>query len=317
MNEHISVLLPEVIEALAMKARGIYIDATFGRGGYSRAMLLAQKDTSVYGFDRDPEAIAAGDMLADECDRFVMIRGPFSTLEEKMASAKVDFVDGIAFDLGVSSPQLDDAHRGFSFRHDGPLDMRMDNKSGETAAELVNSCDEKTLADLIWKYGEEKFSRRVASAIVSRRKSKSFSHTLDLAAVVRAVVPASKDGMDPATRTFQALRIAVNDELGELERGLQAAERRLKVGGRLVVVSFHSLEDRIVKQFFRDRSGRTAQPSRYVPVVADTTAPTFKLIGKQPIVPTSDEQQRNFRARSARLRVGEKIISSVHQGVRQ
>ena len=304
---HIPVLLDEVVDALAVKSGGVYLDATFGRGGYSRAILAVGEDVRVIGLDRDPAAVAVGRALAKENPRFTMMRGAFSELRARLADARVDFVDGIAFDLGVSSPQLDEAERGFSFRSDGPLDMRMDNESGMSAAEVVNTWDAKALADALWLYGEERKSRQVAAAIVARRAEKPFVRTLELAEVVRSVVPSSKDGLDPATRTFQALRIVVNDELGELERALTASECVLREGGRLAVVSFHSLEDRMVKTFMRERSGRTPNPSRYEPsFVKGEGEAAFRLVTTRAIAPGEAECARNFRARSARLRVAEK-----------
>ncbi len=300
MSEHIPVLLNEVIAALNIKAGGTYVDATFGRGGYTRAMLA--QNAKVIGIDRDPEAIAVGEKLAASNNNFRMIRGTFGELERHLASAKVDFVDGIAFDIGVSSPQIDDAARGFSFRNDGPLDMRMDPTTGQNAADLVNTLPEQDLADLLYKYGEERQSRRIARAIVGARP---ISTTLQLREVIHSVMRRTPDGIDTATRSFQALRIAVNDELGELERGLVAAEKLLNTGGRLVVVAFHSLEDRIVKDFLRDRSGRTPSPSRHMPAVAEAKS-YFTLIGKQPVTPSDEECERNPRARSSRLRVAER-----------
>lgn len=300
MSEHIPVLLNEVITALNIKPDGLYVDATFGRGGYSRAMLA--QNARVIGIDRDPEAIAAGEKLAAANSNFRMLRGTFGNLESHLASAKVDFVDGIAFDIGVSSPQIDDAARGFSFRNDGPLDMRMDPTTGQSAADLVNSMDEQALADLLYTYGEERQSRRIARAIVSGRPITS---TLQLREVIHSVMKRSPDGIDTATRSFQALRIAVNDELGELERGLAAAEKALNPGGRLVVVSFHSLEDRIVKDFMRDRAGRNAGPSRHMPARTEQKQ-YFTLVGKQPVTPGEEECARNPRARSSRLRVAER-----------
>jgi 16S rRNA (cytosine1402-N4)-methyltransferase len=304
-------MLQEVLAALPTVENGLYLDATFGRGGYSRA-LLARK-ARVIGLDRDPAAVAEGEKLAKDNPRFTMLRGSFGTLDIHLASAKVDFVDGIAFDLGVSSPQLDEAERGFSFSKDGPLDMRMNPDEGESAADLVNTRDEKDLADLIWTYGEDRHSRRIAKAIVTARSETPFTRTLQLAAVVRSAVRPSKDGIDPATRTFQALRIAVNDELGELERGLLAAEKVLKPGGHLAVVSFHSLEDRIVKNFLRERGGRIPNPSRHMPAAA-AASPTFRLTGPQPVKPGEEECRHNPRARSARLRAAERTDIPLWKG---
>lgn len=294
---HVPVLLAEVLEVLHPRDGGIYLDGTFGLGGYSRALLLAA-DCNVVAFDRDPAAIAAGRSLQTEFgDRLQLVEDRFSEMGRHLPLP----VDGIALDLGVSSPQLDRPERGFSFRNDGPLDMRM-GASGETAAEVVNSRSETELANLIWRYGEERRSRQIARALVARRSERPYSRTLDLAETVRAVVRASKDGIDPATRTFQALRIYVNDELGELERGLAAAERCLAPGGRLAVVSFHSLEDRIVKDFLRTRSSAAPRGSRHLPDAGASLAPTFELLSRQAIKPGAGEAAENPRARSARLR---------------
>jgi 16S rRNA (cytosine1402-N4)-methyltransferase len=293
---HIPVLLAEVTEALNIKAGETYVDATFGRGGYTQAWLAL--GAKVIGFDRDPEAIAAGEKLQAANSNFKICRGIFSSMDAQVPLASVA---GVAFDLGVSSPQLDDAARGFSFRADGPLDMRMDPSQGQSAADLVNTLDESELADLIYEYGEEKQSRRIAKAIITARAAEPITRTLQLATIIRSVMPKRPDQIDPATRSFQALRIAVNDELGEVERGLLAAEKILKPHGRLVVVTFHSLEDRIVKNFLRP----SQNPSRHAPLTA-LTPDRFTLIGKQPVTPSQAEGTRNPRARSAKLRVAEK-----------
>ena len=295
---HIPVMRDEVMDALAIKPGGTYVDATFGRGGYSRAMLA--RGAKVIGLDRDPDAIAAGQQLAAENSNFSIISTPFGALAEVIEAGSVD---GIAFDLGVSSPQLDEAARGFSFRADGPLDMRMDNRVGPSAADLVNHLKDSELADLIYKYGEERQSRRIAAAIVRYRSEQGpITRTLQLAEIIRSVIRSKPHEIDPATRSFQALRIAVNDELGELERGLAAAETVLKPQGRLVVVSFHSLEDRIVKDFLKDASGTAPAASRHIPVGAPPPK-RFTLVGKQPIAASEVEAKANPRARSAKLRV--------------
>jgi 16S rRNA (cytosine1402-N4)-methyltransferase len=303
---HIPVLLTEVVAALAPRDGGIYVDGTFGRGGYARAILSAA-DCTVWGIDRDPAAIAAGAALAREFQgRLTMIEGPFGSMDTLMNEAGVGQVDGVTLDLGVSSPQIDDPARGFSFRADGPLDMRMGNH-GTTAADAVNSMDETELANVIFRLGEERLSRRVARAIVQARTQAPIERTAQLADIVRRVVPKSKDGIDPATRTFQALRLHVNDELGELDRGLIAAERLLRPGGRLAVVSFHSLEDRQVKEFLRQRSGNAPAPSRHAPVETGApAAPSFHLISRKPVTPGEAELSNNPRARSARLRAAER-----------
>ncbi|GEO40198.1 ribosomal RNA small subunit methyltransferase H [Skermanella aerolata] len=303
---HIPVLLAEVVAALAPRDGGVYVDGTFGRGGYARAILSAA-DCTVLGIDRDPSAIAAGAEMAREFDgRLTMIEGAFGSMDALLGEAGIGQVDGVTLDLGVSSPQIDDPARGFSFRADGPLDMRMGNH-GTTAADAVNTMDEGDLANVIFRLGEERLSRRVARAIVQARTEAPIERTSQLAEIVRRVVPKSKDGIDPATRTFQALRLHVNDELGELDRGLAAAERLLRPEGRLAVVSFHSLEDRQVKEFLRQRSGNAPAPSRHAPVGTDAPkAPTFRLISRKPVTPGQAELTHNPRARSARLRAAER-----------
>lgn len=308
--EHRPVMLHEAVQALEPRDGGIYIDGTFGRGGYSRAILAAAK-TQVIGIDRDPAAAQAGAALSREFgSRFKLLSGPFGAMDVLLAGEQVREADGIVLDLGVSSPQLDDAARGFSFQSDGPLDMRM-SRSGPTAADFLNDMDEEELADVIYTCGEERFSRRVARKIVEARAQQPITRTRQLADLVRSVVPRSGDGIDPATRTFQALRIHVNDELGELRRGLAAAETLLKPRGRLAVVSFHSLEDRAVKEFLRCRcaaAGIGAGLSRYLPVANDQTpsAPSFRLITRKPQSPSAEETRQNPRARSARLRIAER-----------
>jgi len=298
---HIPVLLAETIAALAPRDGEILVDCTFGAGGYTQAMLAAAP-CRVIAIDRDPSAVARGRDLAGKWDgRLDVIEGRFGDLAGLLAANGVNQVDGIVLDIGVSSMQLDQAERGFSFVKDGPLDMRME-AGGPTAADLVNTTPEAALADIVYRYGEERLSRRVARAIVAARKLEPFSRTVQLAEVVRRVVPKSKDGIDPATRTFQALRIAVNDELGELERALAAAEAVLVPGGRLVVVTFHSLEDRVVKDFLKVRSGAAAQPSRHLPAAATGPAPSFTLLSKKAVAAGADETARNPRARSAKLR---------------
>ena len=303
---HTPVMLNEVLDALSPRDGGIYVDGTFGGGGYSRAVLDAA-DCKVWGIDRDPEAVARGAELSKQYpNRLVVIDGRFGDLDRLLAEAGVDAVDGVALDVGVSSMQIDDAARGFSFREDGPLDMRME-KAGTSAADVINSFDEKDLADIIYKYGEERASRRIARAIVAARELAPITTTGKLASIIRRVLPRARDGIDPATRTFQALRIYVNEELSELDRGLAAAEALLKAGGRLAVVSFHSLEDRVVKQFMRQRSGGDARGSRHVPDVGVSgPTPTFKLISKRPFKPSDEECRSNPRARSARLRAAER-----------
>ncbi len=304
---HVPVLAREVVDALRPRDGGRYVDGTFGAGGYSSA-VLDRAQCQVIALDRDPDAIAAGQVLAERyAPRLRLIEGRFGDMAELLSAEGVDEVDGVALDLGVSSMQFDQADRGFSFRASGPLDMRME-RSGPSAADLVNEADEAELADIIWRYGEERKSRRVARAIVEARRQKPIETTGELAEIVRrAVGPQGRDESDPATRTFQALRIAVNDELGELERGLAAAEQVLAPGGRLAVVSFHSLEDRAVKEFVRARAGRTPGPSRHAPPRAEDRAATLGDLTRKPVLPSAAEVAENPRARSARLRVAEKL----------
>ncbi|MBT7648675.1 MAG: 16S rRNA (cytosine(1402)-N(4))-methyltransferase RsmH, partial [Rhodospirillaceae bacterium] len=264
--------------------------------------LLDAADCCVLGLDRDPDAVRRGQAQASRWgDRLSVVEGRFSTLEQTVNEQVGGQVDGVVFDLGVSSYQLDEAHRGFSFRHDGPLDMRM-GADGKSAADAVNHLDEAELAGLIGRLGEERRARAVARAIVAARKEAPIARTLELAEIVRGVVRRSPDGIDPATRTFQALRLWVNDELGELEQGLAAAEAVLRDGGRLVVVAFHSLEDRIVKRFLAEHSGGGANPSRHAPMVEDKRAPSFRILERKALRPSDAEMALNARARSARLR---------------
>lgn len=302
-EHHVPVMLAEMIESLAPCDDGRYVDGTFGGGGYSAA-ILEKADCTVWGIDRDANAISAARALSKHYPgRFNVLHGCFGDMSQLLRQSNVSSVDGIALDLGLSSTQLDDAGRGFSFRADGPLDMRMDRSSGApSAADIVNTADEKILADIIWRLGEERYSRRIAHAIVQRRQIDPITRTHQLAGIVRSMVPQGKDRIDPATRTFQALRIHVNDELGELKRGLLAAEDMLAADGRLVVVSFHSLEDRAVKQFFRARSGKNAGTSRHLPPRETTGSPTFRLLGRGIVRPSDREISANPRARSARLR---------------
>jgi len=298
---HIPVLLNEVLAALSPKDGGVYVDGTFGAGGYAVAILEAA-DCKVIGIDRDPKAIAlASDLQKKYGERLVLINARFSQMAE-VVSGKVD---GVALDLGVSSMQIDNAERGFSFQKDGALDMRMSGE-GMTAADVVNTLPEAELADIIYKYGQERFSRKVAAAIAARRKDMPFTSTLDLAGVVATVVPRAKDGIHPATRTFQALRIYVNDELGELQKGLAAGAALLKPSGKLAVVSFHSLEDGIVKAFMQEKAGKVPAASRYMPIKNEPLAQDFRLLNKKPLLPGDEEVRLNPRSRSAKLRVLEK-----------
>jgi len=304
-SPHVPVLLDEVLRVLQPRAGGLYVDGTFGAGGYSRAMLDSA-DCRVYALDRDPAAIARGHDLARRYpDRLELLEGRFSDLTRLLTARGIAVVHGIVFDLGTSSPQLDEPARGFSFRADGPLDMRM-SASGASAADLVNSLPEAELADIIWRYGEERQARRIARAIVRAREATPIARTLQLAAIVRQVVRRSPDGIDPATRTFQALRIQVNDEIEEVRRGLAAAEQLLAPGGWLAVVSFHSLEDREVKTFVRSRSGSLDRGSRHRPDRAGGRAPSFRLASRRAIRPGEAELRANPRARSARLRAAQR-----------
>ncbi len=302
MSAHVPVLLPEMLEALAPRPGGIYLDATFGGGGYSRAILAAAACT-VWAIDRDPDAISRGATLAAAYPgRLHLVEGGFGDLLELLRARGVDSLDGAVFDLGVSSFQIDDPARGFSFRADGPLDMRM-GRQGPTAADLVASLDEATLADILFNLGDERYARRIARAIIAARASAPITTTARLASIIRSVVPPDRSGIDPATRSFQALRIEVNDELGQIERALDQAAGLLRPGGRLVVVSFHSLEDRLVKRFMVEVAGRAPLPSRHDPAaLTPRQAPLFDMITPRAVRPGAAETAANPRARSARLR---------------
>lgn len=302
MSGHTPVMLDEVLAALMPKDGGHYVDGTFGGGGYTRAILEAA-DCKVLGIDRDPDAIARGQALVRQFEgRLTLVRGEFSQMDRV-----VDSTDGVVLDLGVSSFQFDEPERGFSFRDDGPLDMRM-SKEGPTAADFVNSADEATLARTIAQYGEERRARAVARAIVA---SRPITRTSELARVVSEALgaKAARAPIHPATRTFQALRIYVNEELAELTRGLEAATRILKPSGRLVVVSFHSLEDRIVKRYLSEQSAGAPRPSRHSPDSRRTDSAKYRLLTSKPGSPSAAEVQRNPRARSARLRAAERLAA--------
>ena len=304
-SPHAPVLLPEVIEALAPAPGDVVIDATFGAGGYSRAIL--KTGAEVVALDRDPTVQPHADALANDYPgKFQLVRTPFSGLADAFAETGKARLDGAVFDIGVSSMQLDQAERGFSFMRDGPLDMRMSANSdhgGATAADIVNGWDHGPLAHIFKLYGEERQSGRVATAILRRRVEQPFARTLDLAEVVEKALGGRRGApIHPATRVFQALRIAVNDELGELERGLEAAEATLSPGGRLAVVTFHSLEDRIVKAFLTERTGNAPAGSRHAPMAVDPRRPSFTLQFKGAREAGDEERSTNPRARSAKLR---------------
>src|SRR5215469_15434219 len=300
---HIPVMLDEAVEGLAVREGGRYLDGTFGRGGHARAVLSRLgPEGRLLLMDRDPQAIATAQQEFADDPRVSIRHANFSTLGEWDETA--GGLDGILLDLGVSSPQLDEAARGFSFMADAPLDMRMDTTQGESAADFLAHATEREIADVLWTFGEERFSRKIARAIVERRTENPLTRTGELAALIERVVGRREPGKHPATRSFQALRIRVNGELDSVRRGLDAALARLKPGGRLAVISFHSLEDRIVKQFIRDHSGRV-QGSRRGPPVAAAPA-RLAAIGKAQF-PSEAEQSANPRARSAVLRVAEKL----------
>ena len=298
---HIPVLLEETLAALEVKPGGLYLDGTFGAGGYTRAIL--ERGARVIALDRDPSAIAGGaGLVAQYPDRLRLIQARFGALDQY-----ADKLDGVALDIGVSSMQIDEAARGFSLRFDAALDMRMESQ-GATAADILAEASEAELADIFFHYGEERAARRIARAIVADRKASPFVSTSQLAGLVARVAPAPPgERTHPATRVFQALRIAVNDELGELQRGLSAAERALKPGGRLAVVTFHSLEDRIVKQFLARRTGRGRAASRLLPGEPAPPRPSFKSFPGQPVVAGPAEIAANPRARSAKLRFAERL----------
>ena len=304
-GSHKTVLLQEAVEALHIKADGTYVDATFGRGGHSRA-ILAQLGSSgrLIAIDRDPEALAWAATMSDS--RLVVFQANFGRVGQIVAEADAAGVDGVLLDLGVSSPQLDSAARGFSFRLDGPLDMRMDPGHGKTAAEWLAQASEQEIGEVITRHGEERFAKQIARAIVTARSSGPIDRTRQLAQIVAKAVPSRESSQDPATRTFQALRIHVNQELEELEITLPQCLEMLNAGGRLVVISFHSLEDRIVKHYMRAQAQPGALPARLPVRAAELPKPRMKLVGK-PIYPADDEVTANPRARSAVMRVAERV----------
>ena len=302
---HTPVLLQEALAALSPRAGGVYLDGTYGRGGYTRA-ILESASCQVWAIDRDPQAVAAAaPMVAEFNGRLSVLQGRFGDMKTLLAARGVTALDGIVLDVGVSGPQLDDAARGFSFRLDGPLDMRME-QAGADAASLVNGLEEDALVRLFRDLGEEPRARRIARAIVAARQVRPFRTTAELAEAVHGAVPRNGKATDPATRVFQALRIHVNDELGELDRALAAAEDLLRPGGRLVVVAFHSLEDRRVKQFIRGRAGGEGV-NRHMPETALAPPPLFRALTRGAVKAGAAELARNRRARSARLRAAERL----------
>jgi 16S rRNA (cytosine1402-N4)-methyltransferase len=305
---HVPVLLAEVMQALAPADGEIHIDATFGGGGYARA-ILARAEVTLLAIDRDLDAMVRAEALAAETRRLIPVLGRFGDMDEHAEAHGITGVDGVVMDIGVSSFQLDEAHRGFSFQADGPLDMRM-GASGPSAADAVNLLPEADLANVIYRLGEERQSRRIAAAIVARRKEASFETTRDLAAVIETACGGRRgERMHPATQSFQALRMYVNDELGELGRALVAAEKILKPGGRLVIVAFHSLEDRLVKTWLKERAGKTGGASRHIPLGKPGPAPAFNLLTAKAIVPGEKELESNPRARSAKLRAAVRTLA--------
>ena len=299
--EHVSVLLEESVAALAIKPDGTYLDGTFGRGGHSRAILRSLSNSGrLIAFDKDPQAESSAEQFSED-PRFEFVRASFAEISSRVEPSELD---GILLDLGVSSPQLDNAERGFGFSDDGPLDMRMDTRAGMTAAEWLATAPEEDIADVIKTYGEERFAKRMASAIVKARAESPITRTKQLATIVAEANPKWEPHKHPATRAFQAIRIFINRELEDLEIALGHTVDALSEGGRLVVISFHSLEDRIVKRFMRDQA-RGQQLPKHVPVIDSDTGKTLNLVGKA-VKPSTDEVQRNPRSRSAIMRVAER-----------
>ena len=293
-RKHVPVMLTEVLEALAPRKNAKYVDGTYGDGGYSTA-ILNQTDCYVWAIDRDKSAVNEGHLRAGNYNgRLKILQGCFGDMRLLLQREDIGVVDGITLDLGLSSMQIEDPERGFSFNLDGPLDMRMGREDGvPSATDLINTADEKFLADIFWRLGNERHSKKIARAIVRHRSINPITRTGQLAELVRSTVNRAKDRIDPATRTFQAIRIHVNDELGELERGLKAAENILAANGRRVVVSFHSLEDRAVKRFFLSRSGKSESVSRHSPPLEVRNLPTFTLLGQSLIRPSNSEVKAN------------------------
>lgn len=299
-------MLKEVITALNVESGKTYLDCTFGAGGYSSA-ILERADCKLYAIDRDPEVKKYADILNEKYqDKFKLITGNFSDFKALLVKEGVEKIDGIVMDIGVSSMQIDQGERGFSFAKSGPLDMRM-SQDGVSAADFVNNYSESEIANVIYNYGGERRSRRIASAIIRERSIEPITTTNKLADIVRSVVPKGKSKIDPATRTFQAIRIWVNDELEQLKKALKQAEEILNIGGRLVVVSFHSLEDVIVKQFLKEKSGKNESVSRYMPMTESEDNITFKLLKSKAIAPSEEEVSANIRSRSAKLRAAIRV----------
>jgi 16S rRNA (cytosine1402-N4)-methyltransferase len=305
-GRHVPVLLGPVLDGLAIRQDGYYIDGTFGRGGHSRAILdRLGEGGRLIAIDRDPAAIASAPQALTDDRRFELVRGEIAQLGSIVAErGLVGKIDGILLDIGVSSPQLDEAERGFSFLRDGPLDMRMDPDSGESASAWLARVEERELVRTLRQFGEERAAGAIARAIIAARRERPITRTTELAEIIEAVAPRRNQKIHPATRTFQALRIAINDELGQLESALDASVELLRAGGRLCVISFHSLEDRIVKRFMRD-AAREPEQYRGMPEIPDEFRPRLALVGK-PVVATADEIEANVRSRSARLRIAEK-----------
>ena len=310
MTAHVPVMLDEMLEMMEPRDGAVYVDGTFGAGGYSHALLDAA-DCRVLAIDRDPSAVDDGRaLMARSSGRLEIIAGRFGEADRLLSQRGIEAVDGCTLDLGISSAQLDDSLRGFSFKADGPLDMRMESR-GQTAAEIIRDMDEASLARLLKDFGDERRARRIARAMVEERQRAPITRTSELAALVRRYVRRSNDGLDPAARTFLALRIFVNDEFGEVDRGLVAAERLLSAGGKLVVIAFHSGEDRRVKRFLEDRCGRTPRPSRHQPAAEPAGPASFRLLTRKAVMPSTAEIARNPRARSARLRAAERTVAPV------
>ena len=307
--EHKSVLLDECMRYLNLRPDGVYVDGTLGLGGHSEAILRRLEGGRLIGIDRDENAIAyASKRLAPFGDRATLVKGNFADIGDILDRLGIKQVDGMMFDLGVSSPQLDDAQRGFSYSKDAPLDMRMDESAPLTAFDVVNTWPEAELKNILWRYGEERYSGRIAAAIVSHRSRQTIETTAQLAEIIRGAMPAAalREKQHPAKRSFQAIRIAVNDELGSLEQMLQQAENRLAPGGRLLVISFHSLEDRMVKEAIRAREDGCTCPPEF-PVCVCGFVQTLRSVTRKPVMPTEEEIRENPRARSARLRIAERI----------